>query len=176
MELAISPIQREDINALVRYWTEASPEFLKGMGVDLSKMLSENQLKSMLEQQLKTEISQKTSYATIWLIDQKAVGHCNLGEIKFGESAMMHLHMWQSGNRKKGVGTELVKLSVRHFFEVMQLEKIYCEPMAKNIAPNKTLENVGFTFLEKVFKVPGYINYVQYVNRWEINREVGLSL
>ena len=44
MNLSVREIQEQDIPLLVAYWTTAEPDFLKGMGVDLAKMPSANDL------------------------------------------------------------------------------------------------------------------------------------
>ena len=80
----------------------------------------------------------------------------------------MHLHMWNSDLRKKGIGTELVKMSLPYFFENLQLKKIYCEPYALNAAPNIVLGKAGFTFMKKYLTIPGFLNFEQPVKCWEL--------
>ena len=62
----------------------------------------------------------------------------------------MHLHLWNTTHRKKGVGSILIKKSLPLFFKNYQLEYLDCEPYALIPAPNKTLEKIGFQFIEKI--------------------------
>jgi RimJ/RimL family protein N-acetyltransferase len=169
--LTIRELQQQDITPLTQYWLTADPAFLTGMGVDHSKMPSKEEWIKMLSEQLAQSYPEKKSYCIIWQVDNKAIGHCNVNKIKFGEVAYMHLHMWNTGYRKKGMGTALVKMSLSYFFENLKLEKIFSEPYALNPAPNKTLENAGFTFVKEYITIPGFLNFEQPVNFWELTYE-----
>ena len=169
--LSVREIQKSDIEPIIQYWLNADPAFLTGMGVDLIKMPSKEEWITMLAAQIKQPYSEKKSYCMIWLVGNKPIGHCNVNKIKFGEEAYMHLHMWNANGRKKGMGTELVKMSLPYFFENLKLKTIYSEPYALNQAPNKTLEKAGFTFVKEFITIPGFLNFEQPVNLWELTYE-----
>jgi RimJ/RimL family protein N-acetyltransferase len=59
-----------------------------------------------------------------------------------------------------------MKMSLRLYFDKFELKKLFCEPYAKNPAPNKTLERLGFDFIEQYDTTPGWLNFFQTVNRW----------
>lgn len=169
--LSVRELQASDIDAIIRYWLESDSAFLQGMGVDLNKMPARDEWEKMLTQQLDQSYEEKKSYCMIWLVDNEPVGHSNVNKIVFGEEAYMHLHLWAAGVRRKGMGTELVKMTLPWFFENMQLKKLYCEPYALNPAPNKTLEKIGFTFVKTYTTIPGWLNFEQPVNLWELSSE-----
>jgi RimJ/RimL family protein N-acetyltransferase len=169
--LSVREITKQDIIPLTQYWLESDAAFMSGMGVDMSKMLNKEQWHEMLSEQLNQPYNKKKSYCIIWQIDGKAIGHSNVNKIIFGEEAYMHLHLWNTSVRKKGMGAQLVKMTLPYFFKNLQLKRIYCEPYALNPAPNKTLEKVGFTFIKKYITIPGYLNFEQEVNKWELNFE-----
>jgi RimJ/RimL family protein N-acetyltransferase len=169
--LSIREIQHSDIPAVVNYWTSASDAHLRGMGVDLEKMLTAEQFSQMLEKNINTPIEQRISCCVIWEADGKPVGHSNTNPTKFGEEAFMHLHLWNSDSRKKGLGTDLVRLSLSYYFGTLKLKRLFCEPYALNPAPNKTLEKVGFEFVKEYITTPGYLNFEQPVKRWLMSRE-----
>jgi len=166
--LSAREIQQSDIEYIIQYWLTGDPAFLTGMGVDLDKMPSREEWVAMLTEQLAQPYPEKKSYCTIWLADNKAIGHCNVNKIKFGDEAYMHLHMWYPNLRKKGIGTQLVKMSLPYFFENLELKKIYSEPYALNMAPNKSLEKAGFIFIKEYLTTPGFLNFEQPVNLWEL--------
>jgi RimJ/RimL family protein N-acetyltransferase len=170
-KLAVREIQKEDIQSVTDYWLRSTPAFLEGMGADPAKLPDEADWYRMLMQQIETPYEEKQSYCTIWLVDDKAIGHCNVNKIVFGREAYMHLHLWEKEYRKKGVGTALVKLSLPYFFRNLQLKTVYCEPYALNPAPNKTLEKVGFHFIKEYITVPGAINFEQPVRLWKMTEE-----
>ena len=169
--LSVREIQQSDIAPITRYWLSADPVFLTAMGADMSKMYSKEQWITMLSEQLALPYTEKKSYCTIWLLDEEPIGHCNVNKIKFGEEAYIHLHVWNAASRKKGMGTELVKMSLTFFFKNLELKTIYCEPYALNPAPNKTLEKAGFTFIKEYITIPGFLNFEQPVRRWELTYE-----
>lgn len=169
--LSVREIQIEDIELIANYWLASEPDYLVGMGVDLKKLPTREEWSNMLRQRINLPVEEKMSYALIWLVAGNPVGHTNVNSIKFGNSAHMHLHLWQSEIRQKGIGTELVKKSLPYFFENLKLNVLYCEPYALNPAPNKTLERVGFEFEKRYTTTPGSLNFEQEVNRWKLTKE-----
>ena len=169
--LSVREIQKSDIDLLVSYWLESDEAHHAGMGVDPTKIPDEKTWRLMLSKQLNQPYKEKLSYCIIWEVDGKAMGHCNINPVVFGEEAFIHLHLWKSDVRKKGIGTELVKMTLPYFFNNMQLKKIYCEPYALNPAPNNTLPKLGFEFVKEYTTIPGAINFEQPVRRWELSLE-----
>ncbi len=166
--LSVRELQERDIPSIAAYWLQATPEFLKGMGADPAKLPDEESWHQMLRQQVNTPYQDKQSYCTIWEIDGKAAGHCNVNKIVFGKEAYLHLHLWQKDSRQKGIGTQLVQLSLPYFFRNLELQTVYSEPYALNPAPNRTLEKAGFHFVKEYTTVPGSLNFEQPVCLWEM--------
>jgi ribosomal-protein-alanine N-acetyltransferase len=169
--LSVREIVESDIELIINYWQNANDEFLVGMGVDLNKLPSSEEWKIMLQHVVNDPIEIKKSFCTIWLENNIPIGHCNVNKIIFGKEAFMHLHLWNSTSRKKGLGVELVKKSIRLFFQKLQLKELFCEPYSLNPAPNKTLEKIGFTFLKTYITIPGSLNFEQRVNLWQLKKE-----
>lgn len=174
--LGVREMTLEDVEPLVNYWFESTDEHLIGMGVDIKKLPSRKDLFQNIRHQIKLPYTEKKSYALIWTQKGRSVGHSNVNPVDFGNSGKMHLHLWQSNNRQKGIGTTLVRKSLRFFFNKLELKVLYCEPYALNPAPNKTLEKVGFEFVKKYITIPGAINFEQEVNRWRMTKEQFLLL
>lgn len=168
---SVREITTDDVPFIVDYWTKSSPDFLVGMGVDLSKLPSAESLNVMLHDQISKDYKDKQSYAMIWLIDGKPSGHCNINMITFGEQAHMHLHMWNSTSRRSGAGRNLVRLSIPYFFRNYQLKKLICEPYALNEAPSKTLPYCGFKFVKEYVTIPGSLSFEQPVKQWILTAE-----
>lgn len=169
--ITVREIQLKDVDLVIDYWLNSDSNHLIGMGVDLNKLPTRDQLNCMLTEQVNCDLLDKKSYALIWELDEQPVGHSNVNNIDYGNQATMHLHLWKSINRKKGIGTELVKKSLPFYFEKLKIKKLICEPYALNPAPNKTLQKVGFEFIKKHITIPGTLNFEQEVNRWELTKE-----
>lgn len=174
--LSVRELQRSDIGVLTGYWMNSSDAFLTSLGVDLSKMPSREQWISMLGEQLQQGYEEKKSYGIIWMYDGKPIGHSNVNKIIFGQEAYMHLHIWDADIRKKGLGNAFIKLTLPYFFTNLQLKTLYCEPYALNTAPNRTLEKAGFNFVKEYITTPGWLNFEQPVNLWEMSVEKFMSL
>ncbi|MDF2437503.1 MAG: hypothetical protein K0Q95_1879 [Bacteroidota bacterium] len=170
-ELSVRELTETDISLIADYWLTADSSFLEGMGVDLNKLPSRGELSNMLLMQLQTPLVHKRSFCMIWELNGNPVGHSNVNPMQFGEEATMHLHLWKNAERKRGMGSELVRLTLPHFFEKLQLKKLISEPYALNPAPNKTLEKVGFEFVKEYITIPGSLNFEQPVKRWEMTLE-----
>lgn len=170
MDVSVRELEFKDIPLVSNYWNSASDTQLTHMGVDISKMPAIEDFEKMLAAQLALPYSAKRAYALIWEADGKAIGHCNLNPVTYGDHAYMHLHIWDGSIRQKGIGSALVKMSLPYFFSNMDIKMLYCQPYAKNEAPNRTLAKSGFIFVKEFITIPGSINFEQMVKLWEMQR------
>lgn len=170
-KIKVRPLISNDINFIADYWLLSQKDYLVGMGVDLRKLPSRDGLTNMLRSQINLPDSEKTSLAMVLEVDGQPSGHCNVNDIRYGHDAKMHLHLWKSNNREKGLGTEMVKKSLPEFFNRLELKAIFCEPYALNPAPPRTLIKVGFEFVKKYKTVPGSLNFEQEVNQYKLTKK-----
>lgn len=168
--LSVREITAADVSPLINYWLSATDEYLAGMGAMRAKMPSRPEWEQIFADQLAAGYPDKKAYCIIWLVNGVAVGHSNVNKIVFGKEAYMHLHLWNAAQRSTGYGAQLVKLTIPYFFRNLQLETLYCEPYALNPAPNKTLPRAGFRLVNTYTTTPGFLNFEQQVNLWEISR------
>lgn len=169
--LSVRELRTGDIDAIAGYWLNADRAYLEEMGVDMTKMPTREDWQQMLNEQLATPLKEKKSYALIWEVDSKAVGHSNINKIIYGKEAYMHLHLWTPEVRKKGYGVSFIRLSLPYYFSNYELQNLYCEPYALNPAPNRTLERAGFRPVKEYVTTPGWINFEQPVRLWEMTKE-----
>lgn len=174
--LSVREITQADIPLIVNYWLGSEKDYLLSLGVDLSKLPKAEDLTGMLSHQLELPLEQKRAFGLIWLYNNSPVGHSNLNPIVYGETAAMHLHLWNSPNRGKGYGTQFLKLSLPFYFNLFKLKFISCEPYALNEAPSKVLKKSGFLLIKEYVTIPGSLNFEQPVKRWELDFEQYSSL
>jgi len=168
MKLSVREMQQNDIEKIVDYFVKADADFLKGMGADKSKLPEREDWIAKLQLEYEKPYLKKEFYYIIWLIDHEPVGHSNINKIEFGKSATMHLHLWQTDQRKSGLGLKFIKLTIPYYFKHFELKKLICEPYSENIAPNKLLKKFGFKLVQTYCTIPGGINFYQSVNRYEL--------
>jgi len=171
LSFSVRELVESDVNLIADYWSQADPDYLTGLGVDLSKLPSRDDFVKMLTDQLKLPLKLRQSYCTIWQQHSQAIGHCNVNKLVFGQEAYMHLHLWCRQRRYQGLGVSLVRQSSQLFFNRLELQDLYCEPYALNPAANAALAKAGFTFVKRYVTVPGIINFEQEVNRWHMSRK-----
>lgn len=176
MRISVRQLEVTDHERIVDYFLNSDTDFLIRMGVDIPKLPTKQEWLNILHTNFILNLKQKKFYYIIWLLNDQPIGHSNINKIVFAEEAYLHLHMWQPQTREKGMGVELLKLSIPYFFSEFKLKKLFCEPMASNIGPNKTLPKLGFEFIKSYETIPGWINSYQKVNRWCLTREKYQSL
>ena len=171
MKLTVREMQVDELEKIVDYFLNADAEFLKGMGADKSKLPKRKEWIQKLETEFDKPYTEKDFYYIIWLLDNKAIGHSNINTIQFGKSAVMHLHLWDNDKRKRGLGVDYLKQTIPYYFRNFKLNKLICQPSAENIAPNKVLKNIGFELVRTYDTTPGWINFHQTVNRYELKKK-----
>ena len=170
MKFTVRECKENDIEIIADYFITASTDYLEGMGVDKNKFPKRDEYIVKLQHELTKPYSEKELYYIVWEQNGKAVGHSNVNNIIFGEVATMHLHVWNPQLRQNGLGTQFLKKTIPLYFKNLELKKLICQPYAKNISPNKTLQKVGFNFVKNYKTVPGPINFYQEVNLYEIHK------
>ena len=169
MTKSVREMTMTDINLIIDYFLESSPEFLRGMGVDINKLPGKKEWSKVILNEFAQPVESKKLYYVIWQINDIPVGHSNINNIIFGKEAYMHLHLWHLDNRKKGGGSYFIKESLVYYFQKFELKKLFCQPYALNPAPNHALHNAGFEFIRKYETVPGWLNFKQFVNLWVLD-------
>jgi RimJ/RimL family protein N-acetyltransferase len=165
-EIGVRVADRNDYKSIVDYFLAGSDSFLLGMGVAREKLPDRVSWLRLLAENHEAKLQDKSFFYVIWTFQGEAIGHSNINKIVFGEEAYAHLHMWRSDIRGSGLGYVLMKSSLPYYFETFQLKNLFCEPYALNPAPNKTLKKLGFDFIRQYETTPGWISFVQPVNRW----------
>ncbi|MEO8772565.1 MAG: GNAT family protein [Ferruginibacter sp.] len=167
--LSVRELKIGDIDLFASYWLNSDEFYLANMGVDIKKLPTKDEIFSYWKLQLEMPIENRLSYCIIWQKNNIPIGHSSTRPTYFGKEAHMHLHLWNKLDRGKGMGYELVKLTVRHLFERLNLMDLYCEPYALNPAPNELLKKVGFDFVKEYMTVPGPSNFEQKVKLWHLS-------
>ncbi len=170
MDIAVRPMALSETGLVIEYFHCAAPEHLEMLGVDPTRLPTRDAWRERFEQDFSLPVEQRPQFFVIWLLDDHAVGFSSCDKIVFGECANMHLHVADSERRTKGIGTACVLKSVEIYFRELRLKRLFCEPNAFNVAPNRTLQKARFKYLKTHMTVPGPLNFHQAVTRWVIER------
>jgi RimJ/RimL family protein N-acetyltransferase len=164
------PMLLTDTDIIIDYFHSASPEFLNTLGVDPSRLPARGQWKARFEHLFALPLEKRNFFAIIWEIEGEPAGWSSADKIVFGHEAYMHLHVLDPAQRGQGNGTFFVRESANIYFDVLRIRRLYCEPHAFNLAPNRTLQAAGFKYVKTHETVPGPLNFHQPVTRWMLER------
>jgi RimJ/RimL family protein N-acetyltransferase len=159
-------MELSEVDVIIDYFHQASPEFLNRLGVDPVKLPEPARWRAHYAHEFSLPVEKRKSLLVLWLAGGEPIGFSTADKIKLGEEAYMHLHITRPELRRAGAGTELVKQTARIYFDTLKIRRLFCEPYALNDAPNRTLQRAGFRFVKTHETVPGPLNFHQAVTRW----------
>jgi RimJ/RimL family protein N-acetyltransferase len=169
--LSVREMTLADVEVRINYFHDASDDHLRVMGVDRALLPSREDWYAFYEEDWALSIRDRTTYSLLWELDEQIVGFSSLSDIIFGKEAFLHLHILNSVQRQGGLGAEFVKKSAKVYFELFELERLFSEPNAFNIAPNRTLQRAGFRYLFTRETTPTPINFPQIATRWVLQNK-----
>lgn len=170
MSVNVREMLLEEVGVVIDYFHESSAEHLELLGVDPTRLPGRVHWRQLYEADFAQPIERRRSLLLLWETDAGPIGFSSVDKIVYGKEAYMHLHILDSGQRHSGYGVTGVHLSVDIYFDRLRLERLYCEPNAFNVAPNRTLQKAGFKYLKTHRTVPGPLNFHQAVTRWVFER------
>ena len=170
MTLTVREMTAAETDLIVEYFLHSTPEHLEMLGVDPTRFPSAASWRERLRRECALPVEHQSVVLVIWLSSDQPIGFSTSDKISFGEQANMHLHVIDIKRRHQGIGADCVRRSVDLYFERLKLKRLFCEPHAFNVAPNRTLQKAGFKYLKTHMTVPGPFNFHQAVTRWVIER------
>jgi RimJ/RimL family protein N-acetyltransferase len=170
MSLTVREMTAAETEIIIEYFQASTPEHLETLGVDPTRLPPVEAWRDRLRRECDLPPDQRSLVLVIWLSDDRPIGFSTSDKIRYGEQANMHLHVTEPERRRQGVGIECVRRSVDIYFGQLKLKRLFCEPNAFNVAPNRTLQKAGFKYLKTHMTVPGPLNFHQAVTRWVIER------
>ena len=144
MNLSVRLMRLSEVGLIVDYFHEASPEHLETMGVDPSRLPPRDIWLERLNANLAHPSAERETLQTLWLGNGAPLGFSTADKIVSGERANMHLHIFAADDRNRGCGAACVRLTADLYFDMLELKRLFCEPNAFNVAPNRTLQAAGF--------------------------------
>jgi len=168
MELTVRQMRLDEVDIRIDYFLDADITALETMGVDPAKLPSREAWRKIYEEDYSRPIEQRASMQLLWLERGKPIGFSSADVLEFGSHANMHLHILNKDMRRTGRGAECVRQSAVIYFSMLRLNRLYCQPNAFNIAPNRALQKAGFRYVKTYETTPGPLNSHQAVTQWEL--------
>ncbi len=170
MSLVIREMTLDEVGLVIDYFHGSTPEHLEMLGVDPTRLPPRQDWRARYAAEYGKPMQDRSTLLVIWELDGVAVGFSTSDKIVYGEQAHMHLHIVEEQRRRSGLGSACVRQTVELYFNALALKRLFCEPNAFNLAPNRTLQSVGFRYVKTYKTVPGPLNYHQTVTRWVFAR------
>jgi RimJ/RimL family protein N-acetyltransferase len=169
MSICVREMRLDEVGVVIDYFHSATADHLDRLGVDAARLPAPTKWQDHYRQDFARPIEDRHSYLVLWEADGEPLGFSTADKITFGREAYMHLHILQPDRRQSGFGSECVRRTAAIYFEKLKLAQLFCEPNAFNVAPNRTLQAVGFKYLRTYNTVPGPLNYHQAVTLWMLD-------
>jgi RimJ/RimL family protein N-acetyltransferase len=169
-EPIVRALRLDEVGVRIDYFHSASDEYLAMLGVDRALLPSRADWLAHYEEDFARPIAERQTYNLAWELDGRLVGFSSTDKIEFGDQAFMHLHIVEVPNRRRGLGTEFVRKSVEEYFRTLELRRLFSQPNAYNVAPNRALQRAGLRYVFSAEMQPSTINFVQPITRWVIER------
>ena len=166
----VRPMEIEEVGVRIDYFHDAPDEYLTHLGVDRELLPDRDAWRAYYEEDFARPSAARETHNLVWELDGRIVGFSSADHIDFGEQAFMHLHIVAAPDRRDGLGTEFVRLSAREYFRALELRRLFCQPNAFNVAPNRTLQRAGFRYVFTREMQPSTINFPQPITRWVLER------
>jgi len=162
-------MQLREVSIRIDYFHDSPDDHLFTLGVDRGLLPSRGAWREFYEADYARPIQDRETYLLAWEFDDQIVGFSSADQIIFGEQAFMHLHILKTSHRRSGMGTQFVRQSAAIYFQVLELQRLYSQPNALNVAPNRTLQRAGFRYEFTKQTTPSPINFPQPVTRWVLD-------
>lgn len=171
MELSVREMHLDEVGIIINYFHSATPEHLEMLGVDPTRLPPAERWRERYAAEYSRPHEERNTLLVIWLARNTPIGFSTADKIVYGQEAHMHLHIIDPDDRSAGYGAEAVRSTARLYFETLKIQRIFCEPNAFNVAPNRTLQKAGFKYVKTHNTVPGPLNYHQAVTCWVLERQ-----
>jgi RimJ/RimL family protein N-acetyltransferase len=163
-------MQLPEVDIVIDYFHDASDNHLDRLGVDRALLPARTAWREFFAYDSARPVPQRRTFWLAWELDHEIVGFSSADQIAFGEQAFMHLHILESDHRRSGLGVQFVRQSATIYFRALELQRLFSQPNALNVAPNRTLQRAGFQYVLSEHTIPGPINFPQVVTRWVLER------
>ncbi len=166
MNLAIREMALDEVDLIIDYFHGSTPEHLEVLGVDPTRLPPRRRWRARYAREYNKPVEERSTLLVIWELDDAPVGFSTADKIVYGDEAHMHMHLLEPERRDLGIGSACVRETVQLYIKALKLKRLFCEPNAFNVAPNRTLQAAGFRYVKTYRTVPNLLNYHQAVNRW----------
>jgi RimJ/RimL family protein N-acetyltransferase len=142
--VVIRDIEERDVDALVAYWHQSSPDFLRSLGVELSKLKAPEETRRRFLASLPHNGASRERVTVIVESAGALVAYSNLN-IRSTDEAYAHFHILKKGLWAKGVAYFLFPDAIEIFFADTPVPCISFQTSPENHNINRMLQSFAMT-------------------------------
>jgi RimJ/RimL family protein N-acetyltransferase len=136
---ALDDLPEDDVDAIVRYWHEASDAHLDFLGIDRDRLGRPSDTRARFQRALRTGNPDQATIAFAIRLDGLLVGHTLLNRYA-PETNYSHWHIIAPERRAAGISTALYPHRIKLYFDLYPLERLTHQTRTRNLAVNRMLD------------------------------------
>ena len=144
-QILVRDLCNDDVPKILDYWFHSPPGFIESLGVDTSKMPTEEEMEKALHRKIHEnqllEFSKLNALAIVY--KNQAIGFHSINPITEGEFGIFHAHIWSPEMRRRSVGLHSYPKACKVFMKRFNLQKILFKTPVQNIGAIRVKEKLG---------------------------------
>ena len=132
-------LQAADVEAVVRFWHESGDEFLDYLGIDRTRLGTEDDTRQRFLRALPSGDPQQSSLAFAIDVDGRLAGYSLLNRYT-PEVNYSHWHIIHPDLRASGLSSALYPCRIRMYFDVAPMDRLTHQTRTRNTAVNRMLD------------------------------------
>ena len=170
LDITIRDIEVSDINTLTNYWHNNDSDYLRTLGVDLTKLASEAETRQRFMSSIPDEGRSRDRATFVVLSGKDIMAYTNL-HIKSVEEVYVHFHVLRLSPRHRAIAYRLFPAMIRIFFDSFAIAKLTMQTALANQRINYFLQEFGLCPKQSYISMPDGLARPGLFNVYEISRE-----
>lgn len=143
--IAVRDLSEADLPFMLDYWFRSPAGFIESLGVDMNKMPAEAEFFKTLTERIRANADKSPSQLNGLVITYagRPIGQHSVNEIKPGESAIFHAHIFDPVLRGRGVGMTSYPLACQVFMNRFSLKRIWFKTPIQNTGSIRVKQKLG---------------------------------
>lgn len=136
---ALTDIEPEDIEAIVRFWHESGDEFLDHVGIDRARLGGPDTTRARYARTVRTGSADQMNIAFAIQMDGRTVGYTLLNRYT-PDVNYSHWHIIDPALRGNGISSALYPYRVKTYFDLTPMQRLIHQTRTHNIGVNRMLD------------------------------------
>jgi hypothetical protein len=132
-------LAREDVDAIVRFWYDSRDEFLEFLGIDRSRLGTEEHTRQRFLRAIPNGDPDQLNMAFAITVNGRFAGYTLLNRYT-PETNYSHWHITNPSLRASGLSTALYPYRIRTYFDSAPIDRLTHQTRTRNVGVNRMLD------------------------------------